>query len=86
VTEAVYGGAHANMAIVWTHMAVLLKRQGRLKEAIVLYEKVLKLRRGSPTAAATAAAAVNSSLVAQVYEAGALACLWIYTTYSILYH
>ena len=82
MTEAVYGGAHANMAIVWTHMAVLLKRQGRLKEAIVLYEKVLKLRRGSPTAAAAA----DSSLVAQVYEAGALACLWIYTTYSILYH
>lgn len=62
VTRAVYGVAHPNMALVWTHMAVLLKHQGKLKEAIALYERVLDLRRD----ASCGSSDDNNSLVAQV--------------------
>jgi len=59
VTRAVYGVQHPNMALVWTHMAGVLKQQKKLKEAVALYEKVLRLRRDA------ASADGNSSLIAQ---------------------
>ena len=65
VTEAVFGQAHPNMAIVWTHIAVLLKKQGKLKDAIHLYERILKLRREA-CSTSVAGCTTSRSLVAQV--------------------
>lgn len=45
VTQATYGSKHANITVVWSHIAAILKHQGHLQEAVVLYEKVLKHRK-----------------------------------------